>query len=238
MTTRSRLVPLAILVLALAGCQQRGAAPRRVRRSRIGQPIRRADGVPERGRVPDGLQRGQSGRSPAAQGLGNRFCDGRVSRNARDVRAGGAARSVALAGQPAEAGGARPLARCQALLQRALAAGGARAVLQREDARLGLRLLGRRLSPAHRGRMGIRRPRRAEPGPTISDRPETCGSTPGSATTPIARRMRWARRNPTPGGCTTCTATCRSGARTPTTRATTGSARRPIPTGRPPPAAT
>ena len=50
-----------------------------------------------------------------------------------DVRQGAIAQSVALAGQPPKTGRAGALARCQALLQRALVAGGAEALLQRKD---------------------------------------------------------------------------------------------------------
>ena len=66
-------------------------------------------------------------------------------------------------------------------------------------ARLALRLLGRRLSPAHRGRMGIRGPGGQPTGPTSSGPPRTSASTPGLRRTPSGRRIRSARRSRTAG---------------------------------------
>ena len=161
-----------------------------------------------------GSTEGNPDEGAAAQGFAERLSHGQVSGDAGDVRQGAVAGPVALAGQPEKPGRARPLARRQAVLQRAFAPGGAEALLQREDAELGLRRFGRRLPPAHRGRMGVCRRGRAATVLTISDRRRSCGSMPGSPTTPSGRRIRSGRRSRTAGGSTTCTATCRNGART------------------------
>ena len=103
-----------------------------------------------------GSAQGNADERPAAQGAGQRVPDRQVRGDARDVDEGAIAQSLALAGQSEETCRARALARCQAILQRALAPGKIAAVLQRENHGLGLRLCRERLSPAHRGGMGIR----------------------------------------------------------------------------------
>ena len=54
--------------------------------------------------------------------------------------------------------------------------------------------------------------------PSPSRTPRTSATTPGTGTTPIITPIPWGKRRPTRGACTTCTATCMSGAPTASAR--------------------
>ena len=88
---------------------------------------------------------------------------------------------------------------------------------------------GRQVRIADRGAVGICLPG-GEHGEVLlwRRRGSTWTSMRGMARTRATRRIRWARRSRTPGGCTTCTGTCGSGARTGTMAGTMRSRRRTI----------
>ena len=223
-----------LALLALGAGMPKGRSHRAGDRSRAVVNERR-----DRRRYRNGVDSGRSlrhgvRRRRSRAGTGSRSGDRRVSHgplrgHAGGLRPSGPDQRIAFQ-RSRTAHGNDQLGQGRVVLQLAIRSGRSPAVLQRCWR---VRLRGQRVPAADRGGMGIRLPGRHRRAVSASARTHAIWiNTRGTPTMRARKPTRLDARSPTPGDCSTCTATWPSGATTSTTPTTTRQARRRIPVGR------